>query len=304
MERVLTAEGPFRYDLAIRYLRTSPSAVAETIVEGVYHRAFLVDGLAAVLRVDGHSSGLRVVVDGPGVSPAALERAVAIASAAFGLAFDPRPVERLRERDDVARSLIERYAGLRPMTIPDPFEAVVWAILGQQINVRFAASLKRALIERYGTPVPLGERLFYVFPPPSRLAALSPEEMRPLQISASKARSIVGLARSIESGALDLERLRVAPDEHVIATMTQLWGIGRWTAEYLLMRGFGRPDAIPANDMGLRAALGRMHGLGRNATEAEVRAAAESWAPWRGVIAFYIWFALQQGEIVNLRSSA
>ena len=78
--------------------------------------------------------------------------------------------------------------------------------------------------------------------------------------------------------------------------ITALKGIGLWTAEYLLLRGFGRPDAIPAGDMGLRQILGRLHGLGRNATEREVRAMAETWTPWRGLVGFYLWFALQQRD--------
>jgi len=178
------------------------------------------------------------------------------------------------------------------VTIPDPFEALVWAILGQQISVAFAARTKRALIEQYGESVEVCGRTYRLFPLPERLAALAPDDLRPLQVSRQKGAYITELARS----GIDLEALRGLPDEEVVERLVRLKGIGRWTAEYLLVRGFGRPDAIAAGDMGIRAIVGRLHGLGRNATEAEVRALAEAWAPWRGYAGFYLWFALQQRD--------
>ena len=76
-------------------------------------------------------------------------------------------------------------------------------------------------------------------------------------------------------------------------------GVGRWTAEYLLMRGLGFPDVIPAADGGLRKVMGLAYGLGRNATEDEVREIAERWKGWRSFGAFYWWFALQQGLVTK-----
>ena len=295
MERLVAAHGPFRFDLAMRYLATSPSTIAERVGDGEYARAFRADDHAMwVARVREAPGGVRVRVEAgadggwPGAD-AALDRAVEIARLAFGLLGDPTGLDEVANRDPVVAPLLRRYRGLRPLVIPDPFETLVWAILGQQINVAFAAKTKRALIEQYGEPA--GDGL-WLFPGPDRLAAITPEEVRPLQISRQKATYIAELARA----QVDFEKLRSLPDETAIAELVRLRGIGRWTAEYLLLRGFGRPDAIPAGDMGLRIILGRMHGLGRNATEDEVRRVAEAWAPWRGYVAFYLWFALQQKE--------
>ncbi len=87
--------------------------------------------------------------------------------------------------------------------------------------------------------------------------------------------------------------LPLAPEE-ALAQLTAYKGVGRWTAEYVLMRGFGAPDSLPAADVGLRAIIGRAYGLGRTATEAEVRERAEVWAGWRGWAAFTWWLALQR----------
>jgi DNA-3-methyladenine glycosylase II len=286
VERLVAAHGPFRFELAMRYLATSPSTIAERVADGEYARAFRTAvGGVATARVSEAPGGVHVRVD----DPAALDQATEIARQAFGLLGDPTGLDELADRDPVIGPLVKRYRGLRPLVIPDPFETLVWAILGQQINVTFAAKTKRALIEKYGEPV--GDGL-WLFPESSRLAALSPEELRPLQISRQKGLYITELARA----GVDFATLRRLPDEAAIDKLVRLKGVGRWTAEYLLLRGFGRPDAIPAGDMGLRIIVGRLHGLGRNATETEVRDMAEAWRPWRGYVAFYLWFALQQRE--------
>jgi DNA-3-methyladenine glycosylase II len=293
VERLVAAHGPFRFDLALGYLASSPSTIAERVADGEYARAFRTSaGAVAVARVTEAPGGVRVRVEGSD-EPAVLDRAAEIARLAFGLLGDPTGLDELAAREPIVGPLLARYRGLRPLVIPDPFEALVWAILGQQINVAFAAKTKRALIHAYGEPLSDG---LWLFPEPARLAAVTPEGLRRLQISRQKAVYIAGLARA----DVDFEALRALPDEDVVVALTRLKGIGRWTAEYLLLRGFGRRDAIPAGDMGLRIVLGRLCGLGRNASEAEVRQMAEAWAPWRGYVAFYLWFALQRRDQLPL----
>jgi DNA-3-methyladenine glycosylase II len=296
LDRLLPVRGPFRFDLACRYYQSSPATIAEVVDARSYRRAFHAPAGPAVLTAVGVDGGVRLTVVGPGGDEAGLEQAARLVRRAFGLDDDPAGLVRLAAGRGVLAGLLRRYLGLRPLAIPDPFEALVWAILGQQINVAFAARLKRVLLERYGTVVQVDRCPFRLFPEPDRLADVTPEELRPLQFSRQKALYVRELARAIVDGRVDLESLRARRDDDVVAEITRLKGIGRWTAEYLLLRGFGRPDAIPAGDMGLRAIVGRLHGLGRNATEAEVRAAAEPFAPYRGYLAMTLWFALQQRE--------
>lgn len=286
MERTVSAAGPSRLDLALRYLATSPSTVAEVVDERSYERALRGPAGPFVVRAEAAGERLRVAVRGPGAD---LSQGVAWIEQVFGLRA---PLPEPPATDPVMAERMARYRGLRIVTIPDPFEALVWAILGQQINVAFAARLKRVLIEAYGDPVEVDGRTYWLFPRPARLADVTPEELRPLQVSRQKAAYIRELARA----PLDLAELSALSDDEVIERLVRLKGIGTWSAEYLLLRGFGRADAIPAGDMGLRAIVGRLYGLRRNASEAEVRRLAEAWAPWRGYAAFYLWFALQQRD--------
>ena len=124
-----------------------------------------------------------------------------------------------------------------------------------------------------------------------RLAALEPAELAAHQFSRQKAAYIVGLSRAVHKGELDLDEIGTLPHDEAINALTRHKGVGRWTAEYLLMRGYGAPDSIPAADLGLRDAIGKAY-LGRRASEDEVRGIAESWAGQRSWAAFLWWLSL------------
>ena len=96
-------------------------------------------------------------------------------------------------------------------------------------------------------------------------------------------------------GRLDLDAIASLDDEEALARLQEQVGIGRWTAEYALLRGYGRRDLIPAGDAGLKAAVGVYLGLPGHASEAQVRELAERWRPYRGELAFMVWFVMNQG---------
>ena len=240
------------------------------------------------------AAALHVEALGDGLGYPHLAAAVTLTERVFGTRADVTTLERDVGDDPIFASVAQRFRGVRPVLIADPFETIVWAIIGQQINISFAAKLKRALVERFGGRVRAGDRDYLLFPDPDTLARLDHErDLRPLQFSRQKSAYTIAVARAIADGRLDLEALRAAPPDEALARLVELKGVGLWTAEYVLLRGFGHPDSIPAADGGLRRIIGREYGLGRLATEQEVRAIAARWAGWRGYAAFYWWFTLQ-----------
>jgi DNA-3-methyladenine glycosylase II len=233
-------------------------------------------------------------VAGDAVDEATGLEAAAMVARVFQTGRDVAGLEDAGRQDSVLAALLGECRGLRPILLPSPFEALAWAILGQQVNVAFAAKTKRALAERYGSRIATAQGSYLLFPAPEVLAQARAEDLAALQLSRQKARYITEAAREVASGRLDLDAIgRMAPED-AMGVLEELPGVGRWTAEYVLLRGFGHPDAIPAADGGLRAIIGREYGFGRSATEAEVRDLAERWAGWRGYAAFYWWFRLQQ----------
>lgn len=297
--RVLRPQPPFRFDLALAYLRRSTFEVLEVVEDGAYERALRIGGRPRLLRVRGGGDPQRPTLevslpDGPAAA-AELDEAAALVGRCFRVEEDLRPFEDLAPRDPPFGALIGRLRGLRALVMPSPFEALAWAIIGQQINVGFAYKLKRVLVERYGERLRQAGRDYVVFPAAERLAALEPAELRPLQFSGQKARAIVELARLVASGALDLEAFASWPADEARAALVNLRGVGRWTAEYVLMRGLGFRDELPAADVGLQVAAGRLYGLAPRPKEPDLRALAEPWAGWRTYYAFYLWFSLAPG---------
>jgi DNA-3-methyladenine glycosylase II len=178
--------------------------------------------------------------------------------------------------------------GLRPTLAPDPFEMLVGAISAQQVNLAFAFATRARLVRRYGTPVELDGVVVHAFPAPAVLAAAPAAELRAMQFSQRKAEYIIGLARELSEGRLDLGALAGAPDEAVVARLTAIRGLGRWTAEWFLARALGRPDVCPADDIGVRRAVEALCFGGRERDAAAVRRRARAWRPHRSLATHYL----------------
>jgi DNA-3-methyladenine glycosylase II len=228
------------------------------------------------------------------VSNAVLDAATAAVCRIFTLVSDSAPFLALAERDPVFGVLLQALSGVRPILIPDPFEALMWAVVGQQINVGFARKLKLVLVELAGRTLSTEVGDFALAPEPSAVAALDPESLRARQFSRQKVEYVLELSRAVATGELDFSTIASLPTDEAITAITHFKGAGRWTAEYVLMRGLGMRDSLPAGDLGIRAIIGRWYRMGRHASESEVREIAELRAGCRGWSAFYWWYVLQQ----------
>nr|WP_217365185.1 MULTISPECIES: DNA-3-methyladenine glycosylase [Brevibacillus] len=200
--------------------------------------------------------------------------------------------EQMQEEAELA-VLVKRFRGLRLMHDSDLFQSMVKTIIGQQINLTFAANLTQRLLALAGDEV-VDERgvKFLAFPTAEAVARLAVEDLRPLQFSQRKAEYIIDYARAIVDGTVELERLWAMEDEEVVAHLTALRGIGRWTVECLLMFGMGRPNLLPAADIGLRNGISLVYKLDTKPDEKEIRRMGERWEPWRSIYSLYIWEAV------------
>ena len=290
---------PYSFDLALAYLSSSPSSVLEVVdLEArAYVRALRIDDVDLLLALQATGSvdapELEFTVTGERLTEHLLASALARIRQIFLLDVDPAPFLDIAERDPILGRLVAARPGIRPMLVADPYEALIFAIVGQQVNIAFARKMKLAWLERFGRRELLGGRERLLLPSPERIAELDPADLLELQFSRQKASYTIGLSQAIVEGTLDLNAIGRLPLEEAVAEMTRHKGIGRWTAEYVLMRGLSAPDSIPAGDLGLRKIIGRAYGLDHTASEEEVRAIAEAWAGWRGWAAFLWWLELQ-----------
>jgi DNA-3-methyladenine glycosylase II len=204
----------------------------------------------------------------------------------LGAEFDLDAFYGFAAGEPVLASLVGELRGLRPPIAVEPFETLVTSITAQQVSLRAAFAIRNRLIERFGIRVEHA----HAFPTRERLAAADPEELFTLGFSRRKAEYVTGLARS----DLDLHALALLPDDEVQAALTALPGIGEWTADWFLARHLARPRAWPAGDLGVRKAVSRFYGEGRNLTTDEVRAIGERFDPFQNLTAHYLLAGLLQ----------
>ncbi len=287
----LTPRRPYSLALtAERYTRFPE--VVDRFSGGVYRRLLPV-GRGVLLSVaqagPPSSASLEVRLDGPlAGSSAARAAALRVAEVSLGAAADVVGFYRAHRGDPVLGAPIRAFRGLRVAGLPSLWEALVTAILAQQVNLMFAYDIRRELALRYGRRARFFGETFVGFPPPGPLADETLPRLRRFRLSRSKAIAIRGLARALEEGSLSEERLAALPDEDAIARLTELPGVGRWTAEIGLLRGLGRPDIFPAGDLGVVKYLAQgLLGHSTRAREEEMRSFSQRWAPHRSLALVY-----------------
>lgn len=196
------------------------------------------------------------------------------------------------QSDEVLANLCEKFYGLRMIGMPDLFESLIWSIIGQQINLNFAYSLKERLVHNFGQKVVHHNESFYALPTPERLAALTIEDFQPLQFSRSKAQYILNVSQEFAEGRLSQEELSKLSFEEVKEKLIKIKGIGNWTANYSMMKSMKNYDAFPIEDVGLHNAVKTQYGLTAKPSISELNQMAEKWKGWRGYATFYFWHSL------------
>jgi DNA-3-methyladenine glycosylase II len=219
------------------------------------------------------SMSVSVARDAPAVAIEAAVRRMFITA--------PEALETLMAHDPHIAALEANFRGLRPVLQAEPFTAIVRSITAQQVNLRWAATTRRRLVEGYGCRYVLGSHEVMALEP-ERLASARVEDLRALQFTTRKAEYVIGLAQAIVSGALDLPGLSQATDEEIVHRLTALRGLGRWTAEWFLARALGRPRVV-AGDLGVRKAIGAIYFQGQRPSEIEVRNRTAHWGAAAGV---------------------
>jgi DNA-3-methyladenine glycosylase II len=295
-ERGFTLEvpSPFRLDLTVWALRRRAHNAMDRFDGRYYRRTLMVCGrpVEAAVRQQGGTQAqlLAVKLRGSGAVLSAdhVAQARMVLERMLGLGVDIRGFYRLAERDERLRELARRFRGMRPPCFPSVFEAVVNAIACQQLSLVVGIHLLNRLAQRYGPTISASPLAQPGFPTPQRLAGASPGALRELGFSLAKARAVTDLAGRVAAGDIDLEALHDADDDRALATLTGLTGVGRWSAEYTLLRGLGRHHVLPGDDVGARNNLRRRFGLTAAADYDAVAELAQAWWPYGGLVYFHL----------------
>lgn len=219
----------------------------------------------------------------------------------FGLRHNIRDFYSLAENDPVLRQVIQHFYGMRGPSEPRVFETVVISILEQQVNLKSAGRLRERLIDKFGEKLKLSNQTYHAFPTPEELAKADISQLRACGLSRYKASYIKGISESIVKGEFHPEELRTLSNEQVMEALMRLKGIGRWSAEYILVRGLGRP-VVPGGDLAVRRAISEFYFKGKELSSDYVRRFSQRWGDYKGSAVFYLLCAYREGRRPRART--
>lgn len=210
----------------------------------------------------------------------------------FDLDNDLTPFYEMANSDPLLQIPAQKFSGLRVIGIPDLFEALCWGVLGQQINLAFAYSLKRQFVESFGDSIEWNGKKYWVFPPYERIAQLTPTDLAAIKMTVKKSEYIIGIARLMANGDLSKEQLKKMDFKEAEKSLIKIRGIGPWTANYVLMRCLRFQTAFPIDDVGLINSIKSLRNMNRKPTKEEILALSEPWKNWESYATFYLWRVL------------
>jgi DNA-3-methyladenine glycosylase II len=210
----------------------------------------------------------------------------------FDLETDLQAFYKMASADKLLKDLVAKYFGYRIIGQPDLFESITWAILGQQINLGFAYTLKQRFVEHFGERLFWNEQSYFLFPTAHLVAGLKDEVLLPLQFSRQKSRYVITVAEAFSSGEISKEKIKDLPLAEAKEMLMKIKGIGNWTANYALMKTFRYPDAFPLEDAGVHNAIKNLKKMDRKPTLDEVKKVFKKYKGWEAYATLYLWKSL------------
>ncbi len=291
---------PFDFELTAGYHTYFQSRYGtDTMEDGIYRRLLDLEGklVLASVRSAGTTDApeLALELQGEDLSPEDVDRSKARVSWLLGVDQDLASFYELGRGDEAMAGLVERFYGLHLPHTATVFEALVLAVLGQQISTSVARIIRTLLIETFGPSGEFCGETYYAFPRPEAIWASSPAELYTMKLTQRKSEYVHSLAGSALDSGLGLENLGSLTDQEIVEKLIALRGVGLWTAQWTLIRAIGRPNALPLGDLALRRVVSRLFMNGAEVTDAQVEDIAQRWSPYRTYATVYMFSALRTG---------
>ena len=289
----------FSFAETLRFLTRNEKECLHTVKGETIFKLLEIDGELVLFSINFLDSSLQITIHTPITSPKSspqertlFEFVKKYVQNWFDLEANLTDFYKTAQNDEILANLCQRFHGLRMVGMPDLFESLVWSIIGQQINLNFAYSLKERLVKNFGKSLVYNDETFFALPTPEKLANLSLEDFQPHQFSRSKAQYILNISRAFADGNLSQRDLEKLPFEEIREKLVQIKGVGNWTANYSMMKSLKNYDAFPVEDVGLHNAVKTQYGLEGKPSIPTLNLMAEKWSGWKGYATFYFWHSL------------
>lgn len=300
---------PFRLDLTAWALRRRARNIVDRWDGTTFRRVLTIEGVPVEVAVTQIGScerpELAVIVAG-GLRPGARAVVAQLLARTLGLRANLQPFYKLAADDRRLASLAEQFRGLKPPRFPSVFEALVNAIACQQLSLTVGIELLNRVARQSGAVISSGGAEQHAFPRAEDLLRLKAPTFRRLGFSYSKAHSLLELSRQIVAGHFNPEQLQATDKELAVEQLMKLRGVGRWTAEYVLLRGLGRINTFPGDDVGARNHLASWLGRDGPLDYDGVKRAVRRWQPYAGLVYFHLLLAglTESGEMPGASAKA
>lgn len=282
---------PFRLDLTAWALRRRPENIVDRWDGETYRRVLVVDGTPveiAVTQIGPPSRPiLQVTANGQRLARQRDRNLRTCVQRLLGTQIDLREFYRIATPQGELGELVRRFRGLKPPRFPSVFESLMNAFACQQVSLAAGISFLNRLTEKYGLTVERNGEVAHAFPRPEDLAAETPQVLRRLGFSQQKARAMRELSSAVAGGRLDLEGVAALDEHAILERLYALRGVGRWSAEYVLLRGLGKLGVFPGDDMGARNKIQEYFRLRKTPDYETVRRRLTRWRPYTGLIYFH-----------------
>lgn len=282
----------FSYERCYEFLQRSPREVLHRCTGNHVRKLLRFGEEIFLIEVGPATGGLKVAVVDGATSPDSRKMITAYIKEWFDLETDLAPFYKLAKKDALLKDLVAQHYGYRIIGQPDLFESLVWAVLGQQINLQFAYTLKQRFVEQFGSSLEFEGTVYWLFPTPQEVAALTDSQLLPLQFSRQKSSYTLSIADAFARGEVTKAKLMGLTLAEAKQQLIHLKGVGNWTANYALMKTFRYPDAFPLEDAGIHNALKALLKLERKPTLDKVKEIFASYSGWEAYATLYLWKSL------------
>ena len=283
---------PFRLDFTVWALRRRPNNIVDRWDGSTYSRVVVLESEPAEIEIIQLGTCdhpiLRVTVTCAVWKPNAKPTIKALVERVLGLRTDMTEFYNLLRGNRKLGLLAQQFRGVKPTRFPSVFESLVNGIACQQLSLAVGITLLNRLAKDCGYPFQDKKEISYSFPVPERLAALDLDALRSLGFSRQKGEYLLELSRLVAQQKIDLDRLEILDNDEVLNRLCEFRGIGRWTAEYVALRGLGRLSVFPGDDVGARNGLQRLLNIRKPLDFSGVRRMLKRWEPFAGLIYFHL----------------
>ena len=296
---VVSLPREFSFTEVLRFLSRSDREILYSISNRKIRKLLRIEKELILVEISSDDQNLNIEILNTQPNPESISKISDYVTDWFDLKRDLKPFYEFSSTDKILNTLSRKYFGLRHIGIGNLFEALCWAIIGQQINLQYCYTLNNNFVMKFGDSIQYEGKVYWAHPVPESIIKEKPDTFRAMSMTSRKGEYLIEVARRICDGSLNKSKLLISPD--VAGQLMKIHGIGRWTAEYVMLKCLKIPTAFPVGDAGLQNAIRNQLGLDRKPIAEEINELVSRWDGWAFYAGIYLWRSLYDDRVGHIK---